>query len=161
MGLKQARTGDTLTEPGAPLVLEAIAAYRPVISLALEPKNTEQGEKLDEALGFFLLEDPTLSLEVDQDTGQRILSGMGELHLEVVLDRLRREYGVDPRGRQAPGGLPGDGLTRGQGRSRVRPRSSARCRTTASWRLSVEPRERDRGRDVVFEFDTSAFRPSS
>ena len=94
-GLKLARTGDTLCAPGKALLLESIDKYRPVISLALEPKNSEQGKKLDEALERFLAEDPTLFLELDQESGQRILSGMGELHLEVVLERIRREYNLE------------------------------------------------------------------
>jgi len=97
VGLRTARTGDTLAGPEHPYLLENIATYRPVISLALEPKNTEEGSRLDEALGRVLIEDPTLAVEQDEATGQRILSGMGELHLEVVLDRISREYGVRPR----------------------------------------------------------------
>lgn len=97
VGFKQARTGDTLTDKGSPVVLENIQQYRPVISLALEPRNAEEAEKLDDVLSRVLVEDPTLTLEHDEDSGQRVLSGMGELHLEVVLERLRREYGVSPR----------------------------------------------------------------
>lgn len=97
MGLRAARTGDTVATAERPVLLENIAAYRPVISLAMEPRNTEEGEKLDEVLERLCLEDPTLAVEQDEGTGQRILSGMGELHLEVVLERIRREYGVSPR----------------------------------------------------------------
>ncbi len=97
MGLRAARTGDTIAAAERPVLLENIAAYRPVISLAMEPRNTEEGEKLDEVLERLCLEDPTLAVEQDEGTGQRILSGMGELHLEVVLERIRREYGVSPR----------------------------------------------------------------
>ena len=97
MGLRAARTGDTIAAAERPVLLENIAAYRPVISLAMEPRNNEEGEKLDEVLERLCLEDPTLAVEQDEGTGQRILSGMGELHLEVVLERIRREYGVSPR----------------------------------------------------------------
>ncbi|MDR1126105.1 MAG: elongation factor G [Deltaproteobacteria bacterium] len=96
-GLRSAYTGDSVSSPGRPLLLENIAAYRPVISIALEPKNSSEGEKLDEVLQRFLLEDPTLHLEMDDDSGQRIISGMGELHLEVLLERMKREYGLEPR----------------------------------------------------------------
>ena len=96
-GLRAARTGDTYADPMFPLLLEDIMAYTPVISLALEPKNTEEGKKLDEALERFLLEDPTLHAELDENSSQRIISGMGELHLEVLLDRMRRENGLAPR----------------------------------------------------------------
>ena len=96
-GLKNARTGDTLTSKDAPVLLEAIDAYQPVISLALEPRNNAEGEKLLEVLDKCVQEDPTLFSEQDEDTGQLVLSGMGELHLEVVLERIRREYNVEPR----------------------------------------------------------------
>lgn len=96
-GLRAARTGDTLAAKERPLILENLEAYKPVISLALEPRNAEEGKKLDEALGRYLLEDPTLRLEIDEATGQRLVSGMGELHLEVLNERMRREYSIQPR----------------------------------------------------------------
>lgn len=96
-GLRAARTGDTLAAKERPLILENLEAYKPVISLALEPRNADEGKKLDEALGRYLLEDPTLRLEIDEATGQRLVSGMGELHLEVLNERMRREYSIQPR----------------------------------------------------------------
>lgn len=96
-GLKHARTGDTLTTRLKPVLLESIAGYKPVISLALEPKNTAEGDRLKEVLDKCVQEDPTLFFEEDQETGQLLLSGMGELHLEVVLERIHREYNVEPR----------------------------------------------------------------
>jgi elongation factor G len=96
-GLKRARTGDTFCTREDPLILEQISRYKPVISLALEPRNSSEEEKLLEALEKLLQEDPTLSLHRDEDTEQIILSGMGELHLEVVLERLRRENRVELR----------------------------------------------------------------
>ena len=96
-GLRAPRTGDTLAAKSRPLILENLDAYKPVISLALEPRNAEEGKKLDEALNRYLVEDPTLRLEVDEATGQRLVSGMGELHLEVLTERIRREYGISPR----------------------------------------------------------------
>ena len=96
-GLRTVRTGDSLAGEARPVLLENIDAYMPVISLALEPKNTEEGKKLDEALGRFCVEDPTLKVSVDEDSGQRIVSGMGELHLEVLLDRMKREHSLVPR----------------------------------------------------------------
>jgi elongation factor G len=96
-GLKGARTGDTLCRKDNQLVLEQISQYKPVMSLALEPRNAAEEEKLLQALEKMLLEDPTLSLTRDEDTEQIILSGMGELHLEVLLERLKREYKVDLR----------------------------------------------------------------
>ncbi len=96
-GLHDIRTGHTLCDKNFPLLLEDISAYSPVISRALEPANSEEAKKLDEALGQYLLEDPTLKLILDEDTGQRVLSGMGELHLDIVLERLQREFQLAPR----------------------------------------------------------------
>ncbi|MEF8889205.1 MAG: EF-Tu/IF-2/RF-3 family GTPase, partial [Desulfohalobiaceae bacterium] len=96
-GMKGAGTGDTLCSEEQPILLERIGQYRPVISLALEPRNAPEEEKLLQALDKLVLEDPTLFMERDQDTEQIILSGMGELHLEVVLERLSREFKVDYR----------------------------------------------------------------
>lgn len=96
-GLKETQTGDTLVSDGPPLLLEALRTWRPVISLAFEPKNVEEGERLDAALRNFSLEDPTLAVEMNEATGQRVVSGMGELQLEVLVDRMRRENGVSPR----------------------------------------------------------------
>ena len=96
-GMHDIRTGHTLCCKDFPLLLEDISAYSPVISLALEPANSEDGKRLDEALKQYLLEDPTLKFEYDENTGQRIISGMGELHLEILLERLQREYRLSPR----------------------------------------------------------------
>lgn len=97
IGLRSARTGDTIAAPGGELLLESIASCQPVISLALEPRNADDGKSLDEALARFTVEDPTLTVSVDEGSGHRILSGMGELHLDVVLERIRREYRISPR----------------------------------------------------------------
>ncbi|MCC8193598.1 MAG: elongation factor G, partial [Deltaproteobacteria bacterium] len=96
-GLRTVRTGDSLAAESRPVLLENIDAYTPVISLALEPKNTEEGKKLDEALARFCVEDPTFRVSLDEDSGQRLISGMGELHLEVLLDRMKREHSLSPR----------------------------------------------------------------
>ena len=96
-GLKNARTGDTFSDSEKQILLEQISEYKPVMSLALEPRNAPEEEKLLEELYKILQEDPTLSLYRDEDTEQIILSGMGELHLEVVLQRLRREHKIEFR----------------------------------------------------------------
>jgi elongation factor G len=93
-GLKLATTGDTLCDGGDPILLERIDAYEPVISIAIEPKDQQAKKKLDLALGKMVEEDPTFRVREDSETGQTLISGMGELHLQVVVDRLRREYGV-------------------------------------------------------------------
>lgn len=97
VGLTGASTGDTYCGKGPTLILEPIVPYAPVITLALEPKNADEGKILDEALGRYTQEDPTLKLAIDEDSGLRMLSGMGELHLDVVLERLEREYKTRPR----------------------------------------------------------------
>lgn len=97
IGLRSARTGDTIAAPGGELLLESIASCQPVISLALEPRNADDGKTLDEALDRFMTEDPTLTVSQDEGSGHRILSGMGELHLDVVLERIKREYRISPR----------------------------------------------------------------
>lgn len=96
-GFNDAITGDTLCDKNRQITLDTIIFYDPVITLALEPKNSEEGKLLDEALERYAEEDPTLKIEKDEDTGLRMVSGMGELHLEVILERLKREYKLAPR----------------------------------------------------------------
>ena len=95
MGLRDAGTGDTLCSPKAPILLERIDTYEPVIARAIEPKTQAEKEKLDFGLGKLADEDPTFRFGEDAETGQMIIRGMGELHLDILVDRLRREYGVD------------------------------------------------------------------
>jgi elongation factor G len=95
VGLKNTFTGDTLCDPDKPIVLESIDFPEPVISIAVEPKTRADSDKLGKALGRLADEDPTFRIKVDDETNQTLLSGMGELHLEVLCDRLKREYKVD------------------------------------------------------------------
>jgi elongation factor G len=92
VGLKESSTGETLCDKTFPILLENIEIYEPVISVAIEPKTHSDQEKLEEVLKKFMVEDPTLNLKIDDDTGQTILSGMGELHLEVIISRMLREF---------------------------------------------------------------------
>ncbi|MFH0997429.1 MAG: elongation factor G [Pseudomonadota bacterium] len=92
IGLKDSSTGETLCRPDHPILLEKMEFYEPVISLAIEPKTRSDQEKLDQVLEKFLAEDPTLRVKEDPDTGQKILSGMGELHLEIIISRMMREF---------------------------------------------------------------------
>ncbi|MEJ7598628.1 MAG: elongation factor G [Kofleriaceae bacterium] len=96
-GLKDATTGDTMCDPKAPILLERIDTYEPVISQAIEAENAAAKERLDFALGKMAEEDPTFRVREDADTGQTLISGMGELHLEIIVDRMKREYGVQAR----------------------------------------------------------------
>ncbi|MGA8833526.1 MAG: elongation factor G [Desulfomonilaceae bacterium] len=95
VGLKDTRTGDTITNFGAPLVLESVETYLPVISIAVEPQTRSDQEKLIFCLEKIAQEDPSFVYSENQETGQLLISGMGELHLEIIVDRLRREYNVE------------------------------------------------------------------
>jgi len=97
VGLKDSSTGETLCDPKRPVVLERIEFYEPVISVAVEPKTHADQEKLEEVLNKFVAEDPTLTVKEDPDTGQTILSGMGELHLEIIISRMLREFKTSVR----------------------------------------------------------------
>jgi elongation factor G len=95
VGLKQTSTGDTLCAPDAPIELEHIEFPEPVIAVAIEPKTKADQEKLSSSLARLAEEDPTFQVESDEETGQTLIHGMGELHLEVIVDRLLREFSVD------------------------------------------------------------------
>jgi elongation factor G len=94
IGFQQTTTGDTLCDPSHPILLEPPQFPEPVISLAIEPKTKADQDKLTNALQRLAAEDPTFRISTDPETGQTIISGMGELHLEIILDRLQREFGV-------------------------------------------------------------------
>ncbi|MBI4340525.1 MAG: elongation factor G, partial [Chloroflexi bacterium] len=148
VGLKNTFTGDTLCEEGHPLLLESIKFPIPVISVAVEPKSRADQEKLGEGLNKLAEEDPTFVRHFDDETGQTIVSGMGELHLEVLIERLRREFGLQVN----------------QGKPKVAYREAITARARAEGRfirqtgghgqygdvwLEVEPLERGKG--FVFE----------
>jgi elongation factor G len=95
VGLKNVTTGDTICDMSNPVVLESISFPAPVIALAVEPKSKGDQEKLGTGLAKLMQEDPTFKVETDKDTGQTKISGMGELHLEIIVDRLKREFGVE------------------------------------------------------------------
>jgi elongation factor G len=95
VGLKSTTTGDTLAADSAPIVLESMTFPDPVISVAVEPKSKADQDKLGNGLTRLAEEDPTFRVESDEETGQTLISGMGELHLEIIVDRLKREFNVD------------------------------------------------------------------
>ena len=95
VGFKDIRTGDTLCDLKNPIVLESMDFPDPVIGIAIEPKTQKDLDKLGVALGKLAEEDPTFTVKTDEDSGQTIISGMGELHLEIIMDRLKREFGVE------------------------------------------------------------------
>jgi len=94
VGLREGATGDTLTDPSSPITFESISFPEPVISLAIEPKTKADQEKLSQSLNKLSEEDPTFKVKTDHETGQTIIAGMGELHLEVLVERMRREFSV-------------------------------------------------------------------
>jgi len=95
VGMKDTRTGDTLCVPEHPIVLEGITFAEPVISLSIEPKTKVDQEKMGMALARLAEEDPTFKIRTNQETGQTLIAGMGELHLEIIVDRMKREFNVD------------------------------------------------------------------
>ncbi|WP_415914490.1 elongation factor G [Paraburkholderia sp. J67] len=95
VGLKEATTGDTLCDPANPIVLERMIFPEPVISQAVEPKTKADQEKMGIALNRLAQEDPSFRVQTDEESGQTIISGMGELHLEILVDRMKREFGVE------------------------------------------------------------------
>mgnify|MGYP006293479229 CR=1 FL=1 len=153
-GMKGARTGDTLCRKDSPLVLEQISQYKPVMSLALEPRNSSEEEKLLQALDKMLLEDPTLSLTRDEDTEQIILSGMGELHLEVILERLKREYKVDLRAGK-PQVVFRETIAGSAEAEEEFHRELGETMHYGRVALRVQPRQRQRENQVFFEIDSA------
>jgi elongation factor G len=95
VGLKHSTTGDTICDPDKPVVLEQISFPTPVIAVAVEPKTKADQDKLGSGLAKLADEDPTFVVRFDDETGQTVISGMGELHLDIIVDRLRREFSVD------------------------------------------------------------------
>ncbi len=94
LGLKMTSTGDTICEPTRPVLFETIRFAEPVLSMAVEPKSKADQDKLDDTLAKLTVEDPTFKIYHDKETGQTLISGMGELHLEVLMERISREYGI-------------------------------------------------------------------
>ena len=95
VGLKSVTTGDTLCDEKKPVLLESMDFPEPVISLAIEPKTKADQEKLGQGMSKLMAEDPTFRVRTDEQTGQVVIAGMGELHLEIIVDRLKREFGVE------------------------------------------------------------------
>ncbi|MDR2892654.1 MAG: elongation factor G [Deltaproteobacteria bacterium] len=154
-GLRSVCTGDSIAALERRLLLENITAYRPVISIAIEPKNSGEGEKLDEVLQRLQLEDPTLQVELDEASGQRVVSGMGELHLEVLLERLKREYGLIPRAGN-PQVVCQETVLKSAEASGEFDRELGEVRHYGQVTLRVAPRERGSGNLVRWAFDSGS-----
>jgi len=149
-GLKSAGTGDTLSDPSRPLLLEPMRFTNPVIALAVEPTRSADTDKLAQALGKLAGEDPTLTVRADPDTGQNIISGMGELHLEIVLDRLDREFRVPVRSGR-PQVIHRETVSRQIEHEAAFQREVAGQTIRAEVALLIRPLERGAGTRVVFD----------
>ncbi|MSP16912.1 MAG: elongation factor G [Myxococcales bacterium] len=158
MGLKHATTGDTLSATAQPILLERIDTYEPVISEAIEPETSADKEKLDFALGKMVEEDPTFKTHEDAETGQTIIRGMGELHLEVIVDRMIREYGVKARvGR--PEVVFRETVTKGAEESALFERKIDETAMFGQVRVRVTPRPRRSGNHFGVALPGSAVIP--
>ena len=148
VGLKDTGTGDTLAASEDPVVLERMAFPVPVIDISVEPKTKDSVEKMTLALQKLAGEDPSLRLKTDQETGQTILSGMGELHLEIIIDRLKREYGVEAN-IGAPQVAYRETIARSHTETYTHKKQSGGSGQYAEVKIIFEPLERNQG--VVFE----------
>ncbi len=148
VGLKDTGTGDTLAAASDPVVLERMAFPVPVIDISVEPKTKESIEKMSIGLQKLAGEDPSLRLRTDQESGQTILSGMGELHLEIIIDRLRREYGVEAN-IGAPQVAYRETITRPHTEIYTHKKQTGGSGQYAEVKITFEPMERNGG--VVFE----------
>lgn len=154
VGLKLAKTGDTITDANDPIVLEKMQFAEPVISIVIEPKTKADKDKMDQALGRLTDEDPTFKIKTDEDTGQNLISGMGELHLDIIVDRLTREFNVN-----ANIGTPQvtykETITAAAKASKVYEQLIAGKNAKASVSLSVEPASHGEGVVVTTSLDAS------
>ena len=148
VGLKDTATGDTLASPQDPVVLERMAFPVPVIDISVEPRTKESVEKMSLGLQKLAGEDPSLRLRTDQETGQTILSGMGELHLEIIIDRLKREYGVEAN-IGAPQVAYRETITRAHTETYTHKKQTGGSGQYAEVKIVFEPLARNGG--VVFE----------
>ena len=148
VGLKDTGTGDTLADPADPVVLERMAFPVPVIDISVEPKTKDSIEKMTLGLQKLAGEDPSLRLKTDQETGQTILSGMGELHLEIIIDRLKREYGVDAN-IGAPQVAYRETITKAHTETYTHKKQSGGSGQFAEVKITFEPKERNEGIEFV------------
>jgi elongation factor G len=148
IGLRNTTTGDTLCEPSSPIILESMAMPKPVMSVAIEPKTKDDQEKLGTGLSKVAMEDPSFKVSFDDETGQTLISGMGELHLEIIVDRLLREFKVDAVVGKPYVAYRETVSSKSEGEGRFVRQSGGRGQY-GHVKLRVEPGERGQG--VVFE----------
>ena len=147
VGLKDTTTGDTLCDPDKPVILERITFPEPVIYISIEPKSKADQEKMSLSLKRLTEEDPTFKIRTDNETGQTIISGMGELHLEIIVDRMLREFGVGANVGRPQVAYKETILTTAEAEGKYIRQSGGRGQYGHVW-LKVEPMERGKG----FEF---------
>ena len=138
-GLRVTTTGDTLCDEKAPVVLEVMDFPAPVISIAIEPKTQANQDKLGMALAKLAVEDPSFSVKTDPETGQTIISGMGELHLEIIVDRLVREFKIEAYVGRPQVAYRETIAREADARGEVHPPDRRARRSTATSSLHVEP----------------------
>jgi elongation factor G len=155
VGLKETTTGNTLTDINHPIVLESIIFPEPVISIAIEPKTKQDQEKMGTALAKLSAEDPTFRIKTDEETKQTIISGMGELHLEIIVDRMKREFNVEANV-GAPQVAYKETITKEAiGEGKYIHQSGGRGQYGHCW-LRVEPQERGKGFEFINELKGGA-----
>ena len=150
VGLKNTRTGDTLSDPEHPIILEKIIFPEPVVSLRIEPKTKADQEKMGMALRRLSEEDPTFRIKGDPETGETIISGMGELHLEVIVERMRREFSVEANAGRPQVAYKETIRKEAEAEGKYIRQSGGRGQYGHVW-LRVTPRERGQGFEFVNE----------
>jgi elongation factor G len=148
VGLKNTITGNTICDPASPVLLESITFAEPVISIAIEPKTKADQEKMSLALQRLAEEDPTFRVKVDDETGQTIISGMGELHLEIIVDRMKREFKVEA-GVGKPQVAYKETITKyAEGEGKYIKQSGGRGNYGHVW-VIIEPNEKGKGYEFI------------
>ena len=150
VGMKNTTTGDTLCDPENPVLLEKITFPEPVISIAVEPKTKADQEKMGLALRKLAEEDPTFRVKTDEETGQTIISGMGELHLDIIIDRMKREFKVEANIGQPQVAYRETIKTEAQAEGKYIKQSGGRGQYGHCW-IKVEPLEAGKGFEFVDE----------
>lgn len=148
VGLKKATTGDTLCAPERPILLEKMEFPEPVISMAIEPKSKADREKLAQALGALSEEDPTFRVSTNEETGQTIIAGMGELHLEILHDRMKREFNVEANVGKPQVSYKETITMPGKTQTKFVKQSGGRGQY-AHVELEIEPNEKGKGNEIV------------
>lgn len=150
IGIKTATTGDSICSPDKPILLEKMEFPEPVISMAIEPKSKGDREKLAQALGSLSSEDPTFRVSTNEETGQTIIAGMGELHLEILHDRMKREFGVEANVGKPQVSYKETITNPAEAKTKFVKQSGGRGQY-AHVELKIEPNEKGKGNEIVNE----------